>query len=178
MSNCFVSYFTFAAMELQLEHLHLNSKPIQPFSNINEYHHPSMKLTSMGATTNPNAGSLAQLATMTNGQQNNYAAAGLHHRSGLNIGKPIEGPEGANLFIYHLPAEFSDDDLAQTFAAFGRVLSSKVFIDKQTNLSKCFGFVSYDNVISAQAAIQAMNGFQIGTKRLKVQLKKSKDKPY
>ena len=35
-------------------------------------------------------------------------------------------------------------------------------------MSKCFGFVSYDNPISAQAAIHAMNGFQIGMKRLKV----------
>lgn len=45
----------------------------------------------------------------------------------------------------------------------------------------CFpGFVSYDNPVSAQAAIQAMNGFQIGMKRLKVQLKRSKNdsKPY
>lgn len=42
------------------------------------------------------------------------------------------------------------------------------------------GFVSYDNAISAQAAINAMNGFQIGMKRLKVQLKRAKDtsKPY
>lgn len=42
------------------------------------------------------------------------------------------------------------------------------------------GFVSYDSPLSAQAAIQAMNGFQVGTKRLKVQLKRSKDasKPY
>ncbi|XP_068715466.1 CUGBP Elav-like family member 3-A isoform X3 [Montipora foliosa] len=42
------------------------------------------------------------------------------------------------------------------------------------------GFVSYDNPGSAQAAIQAMHGFQIGTKRLKVQLKRPKDanRPY
>ena len=42
------------------------------------------------------------------------------------------------------------------------------------------GFVSYTTIESAQAAIQAMNGFQIGTKRLKVQIKKPKDvsKPY
>ncbi|XP_063222556.1 CUGBP Elav-like family member 1 isoform X23 [Bacillus rossius redtenbacheri] len=95
-------------------------------------------------------------------------------------GKQIEGPEGANLFIYHLPQEFSDADLASTFLPFGNVVSAKVFIDKQTNLSKCFGFVSYDNPVSAQAAIQAMNGFQIGTKRLKVQLKRSKEasRPY
>lgn len=49
------------------------------------------------------------------------------------------------------------------------------------SLSRSFpGFVSYDNPVSAQAAIQAMNGFQIGMKRLKVQLKRSKNdsKPY
>ena len=34
------------------------------------------------------------------------------------------------------------------------------------------GFVSYDSVISAESAIEQMNGFQIGSKRLKVQHKR------
>uniref|UniRef100_A0AAY4E7N6 RRM domain-containing protein n=1 Tax=Denticeps clupeoides TaxID=299321 RepID=A0AAY4E7N6_9TELE len=142
----------------------------------------------LGSTglTNGSAGPMDALTQAYSGIQQ-YAAAALptlYSQSLLQqqsaAGSQKEGPEGANLFIYHLPQEFGDQDILQMFMPFGNVVSAKVFIDKQTNLSKCFGFVSYDNPVSAQAAIQAMNGFQIGMKRLKVQLKRSKNdsKPY
>ena len=87
-------------------------------------------------------------------------------------GRPIEGPQGANLFIYHLPRDLTDADLATLFDPFGEVISAKVFVDRKTSDSKGFGFVSFNSPVSADAAIATMHGFQIGSKRLKVQHKR------
>lgn len=89
----------------------------------------------------------------------------------------LEGPTGANLFIYHLPHDLTDADLATAFAPFGTVISAKVYMDKVTGESKGFGFVSYDSAEAADAAIASMNGFQIGSKRLKVQHKRVHQRP-
>lgn len=107
------------------------------------------------------------------GSQSQPTGAGSVPTSSANASRPPEGPPGANLFIYHLPRDLTDADLATLFAPFGNVVSAKVYVDKKTSESKGFGFVSYDAVSSAEAAIGAMNGFQIGTKRLKVQHKRT-----
>jgi len=91
--------------------------------------------------------------------------------------RPREGPAGANLFIYHLPIDLTDADLATAFNPFGNVISAKVYVDRYTGESKGFGFVSYDSIMSAELAIEQMNGFQIGNKRLKVQHKRVSHRP-
>ncbi|KAK5612190.1 hypothetical protein CRENBAI_020889 [Crenichthys baileyi] len=94
---------------------------------------------------------------------------------------------GLNIFIYPtcrqkggFPSP-TDSEILQMFLPFGNVIfcPPKVFVggtEQKTQQS----FVSFDNPSSAQTAIQAMNGFQIGMKRLKVQLKRPKDanRPY
>jgi CUG-BP- and ETR3-like factor len=109
------------------------------------------------------------------GQQHEHGQ-GHAHGGGPTIvsgsGRPPEGPSGANLFIYHIPRDLTDQDLATLFAGFGNIISAKVFVDKKTAESKGFGFVSYENRASAEIAIQSMNGFQIGAKRLKVEHKR------
>ncbi|KAK0161481.1 hypothetical protein PV327_009947 [Microctonus hyperodae] len=134
------------------------------------------------STLNPTVGSAT--STPIGGTSSAVATAALvaqqHSMIANAAGKQIEGPEGCNLFIYHLPQEFSDLDLATTFVPFGNMLSAKVVVDLKTNMSRCFGFVSYDNPTSAAAAIQTMNGYHIAAKRLKVEHKRAKEagKPY
>ncbi|GAM21662.1 hypothetical protein SAMD00019534_048370 [Acytostelium subglobosum LB1] len=86
-----------------------------------------------------------------------------------------QGPESNDLFIYYLPPSYGDNELRELFQSFGEVISAKVYIDKVTQQSKCFGFVSYNNTQSAINAINNMNGFQIEGKKLKVNFKKERN---
>eukprot|EP01134_Creolimax_fragrantissima_P007293 CFRG7293T1 len=132
------------------------------------------KAQAMGAMVNQQNGWYGYPAVngMYPGQQ---MGMGMPQYMPVPLGGADAGPEGGNLFIYHLPPDWTDAMLLQAFSPFGRIVSAKVFIDKSTGLSKGFGFVSYDNATSASAAIQSMNGYQVGNKRLKVQYKKPRE---
>lgn len=83
----------------------------------------------------------------------------------------LPGPDGCNLFIFHLPNGLTNMGLYTLFATFGTVVSARIMVDNTTGRSRGFGFVSFDNRETAMSAIRSMDGFQIGHKRLKVQFK-------
>lgn len=88
-------------------------------------------------------------------------------RPGPPFGR-VSGPEGCNLFVFHIPNGMSNFDLYNCFRPFGHVISARIMVDRKSMQPRGFGFVSYDNPSSADLAIKNMNGFRVGWKRLKV----------
>ena len=75
---------------------------------------------------------------------------------------------GSKLYVGNLPYSFRDGDLEQAFSQFGTVASAKVMMERDTGRSKGFGFVEMGSAAEAQAAIQGMNGQQVGGRGLVV----------
>ncbi len=73
-----------------------------------------------------------------------------------------------NIYVGNLPYSVRDDELREIFAPYGSVSSAKVIIDRETNRSKGFGFVEMDDNSAAQAAIDALNGTDMGGRGLRV----------
>jgi RNA recognition motif-containing protein len=75
---------------------------------------------------------------------------------------------GKKLYVGNLSYDVSDTELEQIFAPFGTVRSAQVIADRDTGRSKGFGFVEMGSDQEAQAAIQALNGKDVGGRALTV----------
>jgi len=64
--------------------------------------------------------------------------------------------------------ETTDSDLQSLFEEFGTVQSAQVIMERDTGRSKGFGFVEMANDEEAQAAIDALNGQEVGGRTLNV----------
>jgi RNA recognition motif-containing protein len=73
-----------------------------------------------------------------------------------------------NIFVGNLSREVTEDDLRQAFEAYGRVMSAAVIKDRETQVSRGFGFVEMGNQGEAMAAIQALNGTDLKGRRINV----------
>ncbi len=75
---------------------------------------------------------------------------------------------GNKLYVGNLPYTVRDEDLQQSFSAFGAVNSAKVMMERDTGRSKGFGFVEMGSDAEAQAAIAGMNGQSLAGRSLTV----------
>ena len=75
---------------------------------------------------------------------------------------------GNKLYVGNLPYTVRDEDLQQSFSAFGVVNSAKVMMERDTGRSKGFGFVEMGSDAEAQAAVEGMNGQSLGGSSLVV----------
>lgn len=73
-----------------------------------------------------------------------------------------------NIYVGNLLRETKEDELRQAFEAFGQVTSAKIISDRDTNISKGFGFVEMPDHQEAQAALSALDGKDLQGRTLKV----------
>lgn len=73
-----------------------------------------------------------------------------------------------NIYVANLPYTTGDDELRSQFEAFGAVDSATVIKDRDTGRSRGFGFVEMPNDSEAQAAIEELNGTDMGGRPLTV----------
>jgi RNA recognition motif-containing protein len=72
------------------------------------------------------------------------------------------------LYVGGLPFSTTEDELQQAFSEHGNVASAKIIVDRDTNRSKGFGFVEFENDAEGKAAEAAMNGKELGGRTITV----------
>ena len=81
-----------------------------------------------------------------------------------------KGPPGANLFVACKGSSYiGDEQLRAAFEPYGQLLRAEMTVDKDTGMSKGFGFVSYTEPAAADAAMSAMSGQLIGDQQIRIE---------
>jgi RNA recognition motif-containing protein len=73
-----------------------------------------------------------------------------------------------NIYVGNLPYSTTPDDLQEVFSAFGEVSAARIVNDRETGRAKGFGFVEMPNDEEAKKAIEALNGNDIGGRKVVV----------
>ena len=82
---------------------------------------------------------------------------------------------GAELFINNLDPQVDEKILYDTFSQFGQILRQPNVVRDDNNISKGYGFVSFDSFEASDAAIATMNGQYLLSKAITVEYAYKKD---
>jgi RNA recognition motif-containing protein len=72
-----------------------------------------------------------------------------------------------NIYVGNLPYQMTEEELRQTFEAFGSVKAASILIDRETGRPRGFGFIEMSDEDGARA-IQELNGKQVMGRTLTV----------
>ena len=73
-----------------------------------------------------------------------------------------------NIFVGNLAFNTTDHDLRQLFEPYGDVDTINIITDRYTGQSRGFGFIEMPNSAAAKAAIQGLQGKELGGRTLNV----------
>merc|ERR1712062_408174 len=74
----------------------------------------------------------------------------------------------ANLFVGNFPWSTTEDDLFNFFSNVGEVTHVKIVLDRETNRSRGFGFVSFADESCIQTAIDKHNGCDFNGRNIRL----------
>jgi RNA recognition motif-containing protein len=80
-----------------------------------------------------------------------------------------------NIYVGNLNYRLKEEELRDAFEAVGAVDSVKLVKDRETGRAKGFGFVEMPNEEEALAAIEKINGTEIGGRQMVVKEARPRD---
>jgi cold-inducible RNA-binding protein len=73
-----------------------------------------------------------------------------------------------NIFVGNLDFKTTEEELRKLFEAYGQVDRISILTDRETGRSRGFGFVEMVNPEDGEKAIAALNGQQVGGRKINV----------
>lgn len=73
-----------------------------------------------------------------------------------------------NIYVGNVSFSMTESELRSLFEPHGQVMRASIVMDRETGRSRGFGFVEMANDDEARAAIEAVNGQDVGGRPLKV----------
>lgn len=91
-------------------------------------------------------------------------------------GKATMASDEGKLFVGGLSFDTNEQSLEQVFSKYGQISEVVVVKDRETQRSRGFGFVTFENIDDAKDAMMAMNGKSVDGRQIRVdQAGKSSD---
>jgi len=79
------------------------------------------------------------------------------------------------LFVGNLSFNTTENDLQDAFAAFGTVTEANLMMDRMSNRSRGFAFITMSTDEEAQKAIAGLNGKDLGGRAIKVNVARPRE---